>query len=86
MEFNLSELSIMLGIPPEKNIEDLKVIIKGVNNDVLVEDSFKNVFEPLLKIPIDLNKVRLEKLVHDSVKPIAKPLEKGSKISRKNIM
>lgn len=57
-EFDLRELSVMLGISPDIDLKNIKVIIKNANSDeIIAEKDFNDFYEALYKLPINLDEV-----------------------------
>ena len=58
MEFTQQQLYLMLGVRPEDNLEDIKIIVKNIKTqEVIKEFTVDELFEGLIKCPCDLNMV-----------------------------
>lgn len=59
MNLNVKELSLILGIKPDENIEDYSIIIKNnKTQETKKEMSIMDLFEGLFQIPIDLSEIQ----------------------------
>jgi len=59
VNLNVKELSLILGIKPDENIEDYSIIIKNnKTQETKKEMSIMDLFEGLFQIPIDLSEIQ----------------------------